>query len=393
VLVVAGSWGVGQIEETARLLLACGRYRPVTVCGRDEKLRQRMESEGLGTVIGWSDDMPSLMAACDVLVENAGGLTSMEAFAARLPVVTFNPIPGHGLDNAAAMARAGVTRWPSSVDQLLTVLDEVTAPGPARQALIDAGAAMFAGDAAAEVLSVAEPVAEVVPIEMAQDRRRRLARRVVAAGVASAAVYGTLTAGVAVAADYGLTVPSDAHPHAQITLAGVRRPVTYLGVRVSASGLADPNVRMAVTQLGATVIVTGRAAASATDAVKGLAANGVDVATGGWGQARTGVLPEQRDLSSARVINTLTGIRPSCFVPARPVDALDLLWASRRHLSIVVPNHTVLPGRLPTQLEAGKSYVLDGRQASPSELVAALGNLRAVAGQDGMVLAGLQAFE
>jgi hypothetical protein len=333
------------------------------------------------------------MAASDALVENAGGLTSKEAFAAGLPVVTFNAIPGHGLDNAAAMARAGVTRWPSSLEELLGVLDEVTEPGTARQALIDAGLAMFAGDAAVHVLSVAAPVADVVPIEMAQDRRRRLARRVVSAGVASAAVYGTLTAGVAVAADYGLTVPSDAHPHAQITLAGVRRPVTYLGVRLSVSELADPTVQVAVTRLGATVIVTGRAAASATEAVKGLAANGVDVATGGWGQARTGVLPEQRDLSSARMISTLTGIRPSCYVPARPVDALDLLWASRRHLSIVVPNHNVLPTRLPAALDAGESYVLDGRQTSPAELVTALSTLRGVAGQDGMVLAGLQAFE
>jgi UDP-N-acetylglucosamine:LPS N-acetylglucosamine transferase len=52
VLVVAGSWGVGEIEETARLLLGSGRYTPVTVCGRDRKLRRRMEREGLGIVIG-----------------------------------------------------------------------------------------------------------------------------------------------------------------------------------------------------------------------------------------------------------------------------------------------------------------------------------------------------
>jgi hypothetical protein len=215
----------------------------------------------------------------------------------------------------------------------------------------------------------------------------------VAGAVASAAVYGTLTAGVAVAANYGLTVPSDAHPHAQITLAGVRRPVTYLGVRLSAAELATPTVQAAVKELGVTVIVTGRDAASAASAVKGLAANGVDVATGGWGQARNGVLPEQRDLSSAHVISTLTGIRPSCFVPARPVDALDLLWASRQHVSIVVPNHTMVPSRLPSGLAAGQSYVLDGRQAGSAEVVAALDTLQAVASEDGMVLTGLQAFE
>jgi processive 1,2-diacylglycerol beta-glucosyltransferase len=398
VLVVAGSWGVGEVEETARLLQRSGRFTPVTVCGRDLRLRQRMEAQGLGVVIGWTDDMPTLMSAADALVENAGGLTSMEAFAAGLPVVTFNPIPGHGRDNAAAMERAGVTRWPSTVDELLGVLDEVTADGPARQALVDAAGAMFCGDAAADVLAlaaspVAQEHADVIPIEMAPSRRRRVVRRVVVAGVASAAVYGTLTAGVAVAADYGLTVPSSAHPQRQITLAGVRRPVTYLGVRVSAVALADPSVQNAVAQLRATVIVTGRSAATEAGAVRTLAAEGVDVATGGWGTARTAVLPEQRDLSSARMITDATGIKPSCFVPSRPVDALDLLWASRRHVSIVVPQHTIFPSRLPAELEPGESYVLDARAATPDEVVAALGALNTTAQQSGMVLSGLKAFE
>ena len=60
-----------------------------------------------GTVIGWTDEMPALMAAADGLVENAGGLTAMEAFAAGVPVVTFHPIAGHGKENAKTMATSG----------------------------------------------------------------------------------------------------------------------------------------------------------------------------------------------------------------------------------------------------------------------------------------------
>ncbi len=51
---------------------------------------------------------PCLMAAADVLVENAGGLTCMEAFAAGLPVVSYRPIAGHGQGNAKDMEAAGV---------------------------------------------------------------------------------------------------------------------------------------------------------------------------------------------------------------------------------------------------------------------------------------------
>ena len=54
-------------------------------------------------------NLAAYLAAADVLVENAGGLTAMEAFAAEVPVVSYRPIPGHGRDNVRAMVQAGVT--------------------------------------------------------------------------------------------------------------------------------------------------------------------------------------------------------------------------------------------------------------------------------------------
>lgn len=393
VLVVAGSWGVGEVEKTVRLLVGSGRFVPVTVCGRDDRLRQRLEVEGLGLVIGWTDQMPMLMAAADALVENAGGLTSMEALAARLPVVTFNPIPGHGRENAAAMARAGVTRWPESDEELLATLDHVVAPGPERDALVSAGAAMFAGDAAADVADLAEPGAAIITLRQA--RYRRVGRRALGAVAASAAVYGTMTAGVAAAsASYGLTVPDTAHPARQVmTAAGDVRPVAYLGVRLSSAQLADGAVQAGVRRIDATVIITGTIARSQPDAVRQLASGGVDVATGGWGRPSDGVLTEHVDVASARVIIRSTGVAPSAYVPSRPVDALDLLWASRRHLTIVVPQHTLEPDRAPETLVAGQRYVIDGRESSPGELVSLMDTVVSQAQSHGTVVKGLQVFE
>jgi hypothetical protein len=51
--------------------------------------------------------MPDLMAASDLLIQNAGGVTCLEAFSIGLPVVMFDPLPGHGEDNARHMARHG----------------------------------------------------------------------------------------------------------------------------------------------------------------------------------------------------------------------------------------------------------------------------------------------
>ncbi|HEY3672565.1 MAG TPA: glycosyltransferase, partial [Acidimicrobiia bacterium] len=135
VLVVAGSWGVGDVVATVEAIGRSGEFHPITVCGRDEKLKAELDERGYGTVIGWTDEMPALMTAADALVENAGGLTCMEAFAVGLPVITFKPIAGHGKDNAEMMARAGVNCYARDEDELHSILADVTRPGPARDAL------------------------------------------------------------------------------------------------------------------------------------------------------------------------------------------------------------------------------------------------------------------
>jgi UDP-N-acetylglucosamine:LPS N-acetylglucosamine transferase len=148
VLVVAGSWGVGGVEATWRAISQDGQFIPVVVCGRDERLRRLVAAMALRTdrrsiVLGWTDDMPALMSGCDALVENAGGLTALEAMRAGLPVVSFQPIPGHGRENTARMHAAGVSRLVATPDELLDALREVTSPGGCRSAQIAAGRALF----------------------------------------------------------------------------------------------------------------------------------------------------------------------------------------------------------------------------------------------------------
>ena len=68
--------------------------------------------------LGWVDDMPSLLHAADVVVHNAGGLTSMEALASGVPLISYRCLPGHGVANAAALERLGLATWPRTVDEL-----------------------------------------------------------------------------------------------------------------------------------------------------------------------------------------------------------------------------------------------------------------------------------
>ncbi|MGH9306992.1 MAG: MGDG synthase family glycosyltransferase, partial [Acidimicrobiales bacterium] len=146
VLVVAGSWGVGDVEATFAQLQLSSRYLPVVVCGTNHALQARLERHAGGVVLGWTDDMPALMAAADVLVQNAGGLTCMEAFAAGLPVVTYLPIPGHGRENAAQMDHSGVAAYVTCTQDLIPTLDRVTTL--AGRSMVARGRALFAGDAA-----------------------------------------------------------------------------------------------------------------------------------------------------------------------------------------------------------------------------------------------------
>ncbi|HEX3540019.1 MAG TPA: glycosyltransferase [Acidimicrobiales bacterium] len=146
VLIVSGSWGVGDVASTFRTIAASEGFVPVVVCGRDERLRERLSRIPGGRVLGWTDNMPALMAAADALVENAGGLTAMEALSVGLPIISFHPIAGHGKENTAEMQAAGVSQVARTPEQLLAYLDEVTAPGVVRQAMVDAGQAMFVTD-------------------------------------------------------------------------------------------------------------------------------------------------------------------------------------------------------------------------------------------------------
>jgi UDP-N-acetylglucosamine:LPS N-acetylglucosamine transferase len=121
-VVVAGSWGVGDIESTAYDIAATGSAVPVVACGRNDVLRRRLAGSGQIITLGWVDDMPSLLRAGDVVVHNAGGLSSLEAMASGVPVISYRCLPGHGRANAAVLQEAGLSPWPQDAGDLAAAL-------------------------------------------------------------------------------------------------------------------------------------------------------------------------------------------------------------------------------------------------------------------------------
>jgi processive 1,2-diacylglycerol beta-glucosyltransferase len=171
-LVVAGSWGVGEVEAAAADIAGTGEFVPVVVCGKNVALRRRLLRNGLHA-LGWVDDVAALMRAVDVLVENAGGLMALEGMACGLPVMTYRPIPGHGHENAAALAQAGIVTWVRHERRLGPVLTELT-QGERGRRQSDAAAALFEADAA-------DAIADLVSRGLPPARPRAPAPRRVAA--------------------------------------------------------------------------------------------------------------------------------------------------------------------------------------------------------------------
>jgi processive 1,2-diacylglycerol beta-glucosyltransferase len=113
VLVSAGGFGVGPVESLAWSLQKVSEPLQVAViCGRNEQLVRRLATFGDGVhpmrVVGYTTEMDTWMAASDLLVGKAGGLTSSEALARGLVLVIVNPIPGQEERNSDHLLEDGV---------------------------------------------------------------------------------------------------------------------------------------------------------------------------------------------------------------------------------------------------------------------------------------------
>jgi processive 1,2-diacylglycerol beta-glucosyltransferase len=160
-LLVTGSWGVGEVRAAAAEIERTGTAA-VVACGRNRALSRRLQRAGVGHVLHWVDDMPALMGCVDVLVENAGGLSSLQAMASGLPLVSYRPIPGHGRANIATMAAAGVTRWVRRPEELRPTMVELT-DGLGGQRERQAVRALFRSDPADVVADVADGAIRAEP--------------------------------------------------------------------------------------------------------------------------------------------------------------------------------------------------------------------------------------
>lgn len=103
----------GQLRQNLKI---------VAVTGHNTGLQQRLEAfrEIPLTVYGFTDAVPELLLAADIVVTKAGGLTAAETLTAGCAYIIYKPLPGQETGNAAYLQSccgAQVARTPQEVQQ------------------------------------------------------------------------------------------------------------------------------------------------------------------------------------------------------------------------------------------------------------------------------------
>jgi len=97
--------------DLTRLLVRIPETEVTVTVGRDEKLQHTIESIRDGsdqkfTVIGWTTELPELLAQHHILVSKAGGATVQEAIAAKCPMIINQIVPGQEEGNAELITQS-----------------------------------------------------------------------------------------------------------------------------------------------------------------------------------------------------------------------------------------------------------------------------------------------
>jgi processive 1,2-diacylglycerol beta-glucosyltransferase len=119
ILIAAGGYGIGPVEQLVRDLLALQKpWQIAAIAGKSEEVKRKLDEVAARAgklpsgaprlvPVGFTKEMDQYMAAADLLVGKAGGLTTSEALARALPMALIEPIPGQEERNADHLLEEG----------------------------------------------------------------------------------------------------------------------------------------------------------------------------------------------------------------------------------------------------------------------------------------------
>ncbi len=437
-LLVAGSWGVGELEATFDEIVSSTDYVPVAICGNNRRLEAKLKTKGTGIILGWTDSMPALMASADVLIQNAGGLTCMEAFSAGVPVITYRPIPGHGIENAKEMERAGVAPYVHTLPDLVSLLNSLTPEQASRTA--QAAKSCFAGDAAVTVLATIKrhkieqalglgeaafaasgsatservtagvhsgtgetsqgaTITEISAEREHSARRRSRGKKAGRIGATTARRAGAVAAGAVLAYGGANVAINAAVAHGvDVASAAPGQKDAFVGVRLGPQSLEDPSTAPVLSSFGVSAIVGGQLAIREAALVTRLSESGISVENGGWdwdsgNHSLDYMIPDPFIAKSSSAIGKVVGEHPHFYVPTSGVNGFAIPAARLAHEQIVRATFGMNGSwHLPSQIKPGQIFVIDGRHLSSTMIQERLADIEQRATADGIKVAPLSSL-
>jgi processive 1,2-diacylglycerol beta-glucosyltransferase len=138
-LVIDSGWGFGPLVESVAALAQAGVH-VLAVAGRQRAIEQRLRA--LARTVprvrpfGFTDRVPELMAAADVVLALPGAVTCSEARVVGRRLLLLDVMPGHGRDNLQHELELGAADvcGPSAAGvtaSALALLDKTPRPAPA----------------------------------------------------------------------------------------------------------------------------------------------------------------------------------------------------------------------------------------------------------------------
>jgi processive 1,2-diacylglycerol beta-glucosyltransferase len=139
VLVIDSGWGFGPLVESVSMLAHAGVH-VLAVAGRhravERQLRELARTNPRVIPFGFTDRVPELMAAADLVVALPGATTCSEARVVGRRLLLLDVMPGHGRDNLQHELEQGAAQvcrpTPDGVSgSALAMLEDAPAPAPA----------------------------------------------------------------------------------------------------------------------------------------------------------------------------------------------------------------------------------------------------------------------
>lgn len=130
-----GEFGLGKnktYEILESFVHSFDNIQIIAIAGKNVKMKQNFEDlvkefdkEAEVKILEFTDKVPELMSASDLVVTKPGGLTTTESLASGLPIIVINPIPGQEEENAEFLEKNKVAIWIKKDDNTEEIISDL----------------------------------------------------------------------------------------------------------------------------------------------------------------------------------------------------------------------------------------------------------------------------